>query len=65
MTDIESEVNLNKINPDVENTFVIYKHRSIIDKFIDLEPSAENFQKISNTLDKTKGEYFNLQEPGH
>ena len=65
MTDSESEVNLNKINPDVENTFVIYRHRSIINKFINLEPTADNFEKISNTLDKTKGEYFNLQEPGY
>jgi len=65
MTDTESEVNLNKINPDVENTFVIYRHRSIIDKFIDIKPAEENFQKVSTTLDKTRGEYFNLQEPEH
>ena len=65
MTDTESEVNLNKINPEVENTFVIYRHRSIIDKFIDIEPSSEYFKRISNTLDKTESEYFNLQEPGH
>ncbi len=65
MADTESEVNLNKINPNVENTFVIYRHRSIIDKFINLEPTADNFEKVSNTLDKTKSEYFNLQEPKH
>jgi len=65
MTDTESEVNLNKINPDVENTFVIYRHRNIIEKFTDLEPTEGNFQKVSTTLDKTKSEYFNLQEPGH
>jgi protocatechuate 3,4-dioxygenase beta subunit len=65
MTDTESEVNLNNINPDVENTFVIYRHRNIIDKFIDLEPTADNFEKVSNTLDKTKSEFFNLQEPKH
>jgi len=65
MTDIESEANLNQINPDVESTFIVYRHRCIIDKFINLEPTAENFQRISNTLDKTKSDYFNLQEPGH
>jgi protocatechuate 3,4-dioxygenase, beta subunit len=65
MADTESEVNLNKINPNVENTFVIYRHRTIIDKFIDLNPTADNFKIISNTLDKTKSEYFNLQEPKH
>lgn len=65
MADTESEVNLNKINPNVENTFVIYRHRNIIDKFIDLEPTADNFEKVSNTLDKTKSEFFTLQEPKH
>ena len=65
LTDKESEVNLNKVNPTVENTFVIYRHRTIIDKFIDLKPTAENFKIISNTLDKTKSEYFNLSEPKH
>jgi protocatechuate 3,4-dioxygenase, beta subunit len=65
MTDSESEVDLNKINPTVENTFVIYKHRTIINKFIDSKPTAENFNIISNTLDKTKGNYFNLSEPTH
>ncbi len=65
LTDTESEVNLNKINPIVENTFVIYRHRTIIDKFIDLKPTADNFKRISNTLDETKSEYFNLSEPKH
>lgn len=65
LIDIESEVNLNKINPLAENTFIIYQHRTIIDKFIDLKPSSENFKIISNTLDKTKSEYFNLSEPKH
>lgn len=65
MTDVESEVNLNNINPSVENTFIIYRHRTIIDKFINLKPTTDNFKIISNTLDKTKSEYFNLSEPKH
>ena len=65
MTDTESEVNLNKINPTVENTFVIFKHRAIIDKFIDFKATADNFKIISSILDKTKGDYFNLSEPKH
>ncbi|MEO7283235.1 MAG: intradiol ring-cleavage dioxygenase, partial [Gelidibacter sp.] len=64
-SDKESEVNLNKINPEVENTFVIYRNRAIIDKFVDLKPTKENFNLISQTLDKTKNEYFNLPEPKH
>ena len=65
ITDTESEVNLNKINPSVENTFVIFKHRTIIDKFINFKATADNFKIISSTLDKTKGDYFNLSEPKH
>jgi protocatechuate 3,4-dioxygenase, beta subunit len=65
MTDAESEANLNKINPSVENTFVIFKHRTIIDKFINFKATPDNFKIISLTLDKTKGDYFNLPEPKH
>ena len=65
MSDIESEVILNKINPSVENTFVVFKHRAIIDKFINFKATADNFKIISSTLDKTKGDYFNLSEPKH
>jgi protocatechuate 3,4-dioxygenase beta subunit len=64
-SDQESEVNLNKINPNVENTFVIYRNRAIIDKFVDLKPTKENYNLISQTLDKTKNDYFNLYGPKH
>ncbi|MEO6819408.1 MAG: hypothetical protein ABI204_06745 [Ginsengibacter sp.] len=59
-SDNATDANLNKINPDVENTFIIYKNRNIVDKYISLAPSAENFKIISNSLDKTKGLYFDL-----
>ncbi|MFZ1785567.1 MAG: hypothetical protein WAU23_10225 [Ferruginibacter sp.] len=65
LTDSESEVNLNKINPGVENTFIFFKHRTIIDKFINVNATPYNFHVISSTLDKTKGDYFNLSEPKH
>jgi len=63
--DTKTEANLNKINPAVENTFTIYKHRSIIDKYIDLKPTEANFRLLSMTLDNTKGAYFELPEPKH
>lgn len=63
--DEKTEANLNKINPSVENTFVIYKHRSIVDKYIDLKPTNESFRMISKSLDKTQGDYFDLPEPKH
>lgn len=64
-SDTKTEANLNKINPHVENTFIIYKHRSIIDKYIDLKPTTENYILLAETLNKTKGEYFELSEPKH
>jgi protocatechuate 3,4-dioxygenase beta subunit len=63
--DTESDVNFNKINPAVENTFIIYRQIAIIAKFIDLSPTEENFKIMSSTLDKTKSDYFSLQEPKH
>lgn len=63
--DTESEANLNKINPEVDNTFIIYRHRTIIDKYINLQPTAENFRIISESLNKTKSDYFELPEPKH
>lgn len=62
-SDKSTEANLNKINPKVQNTFIIYKHRNIVDKYIELKPTNENFRLISNALDKTQGEYFNLATP--
>ena len=64
-SDTQSEVYLNKINPKVENTIIIYRHRNIIGKFIDLKPTKENQIKVSEILDKTESEYFELPEPKH
>lgn len=63
--DTESEANLNKINPEAENTFIIYKHRTIVNKFVNLEPTNENFNLITQSLEKTKGDYFELPAPKH
>ncbi len=63
--DTLSDVYLNKINPEAENTFVIFKQSNIAAKFINLNPTPENFKRIEKTLDLTKGEYFNLPEPAH
>lgn len=63
--DTESEVYLNKINPDAENTIIVYKHRVIVDRYINLSPVKENFELIRNMLEKTRGEYFELPTPPH
>jgi protocatechuate 3,4-dioxygenase beta subunit len=64
-SDTATEASLNKINPDVSNTFIIYKHRSIVDKFINLAPTPENFNIVTKALDRTRGNYFNLEELAH
>ena len=65
LSDQKTEVNLNKINPSAENTFIIYKHRSIVGKYVDIKPTTQNFNSLSKTLDRTKGDYFDLPEPKH
>ena len=61
--DKKSNLDLSKINPEVENTFIIYRHRSIIDKYIDIKPTQGNFKLLSGILDKTKGDFFDLSAP--
>ena len=63
LNDKESEVYLNRINPEVENTIIIYRQRTIIDKFINLNPSEYNFNRINSALDRTQSIYFDLSEP--
>ena len=61
--DRASEVYLNKIDPSVENTFLIYKRSNIVDKYVDLKPNQQNFKKILEQLDNTANEYFKLSRP--
>ncbi|WP_379089041.1 hypothetical protein [Pedobacter sp. UC225_65] len=63
MHDKESEVDLNKINPEVNNTIILYRHRSIIAKYIDLKPEEQNFRLLTTLLNKTKSNFFDLPEP--
>ena len=62
-SDHASEIDMNKINPAVENTFIIYKQSNIVSKFINLKPSPKNFALLSEALDKTRGDYFDLNSP--
>lgn len=59
-SDKVSEIHLNNINPNVGSTIVIYKRSNVIDKFINLQPSQESFNMISNRLNQTINEYFTL-----
>lgn len=64
-SDSATEADLNKINTRAENTFIIYRHRSIVDKYINLKATQENFRLISRSLDRTQGDHFSLPEPPH
>ncbi|MEO6232758.1 MAG: hypothetical protein ABJB11_17190 [Ferruginibacter sp.] len=59
-SDSASDAVLNKINPDVANTFIIYRNSAIIGKFVDINPTQENFSLLAKELDTNKGAYFNL-----
>ncbi|MFL0352807.1 intradiol ring-cleavage dioxygenase [Xanthomarina sp. GH4-25] len=62
-TDKNSEIYTNKINPNVQNTFIIYKRSNIINKHINLQPDEKNFNRIIKNLDNTTNEYFKLPRP--
>lgn len=53
--DKNSEIYLNKINPDAENTILLYKQSNVFDKYVNAEPTQENFDRISNSLSKAMG----------
>lgn len=62
LTDSESDVNLNKVNPSFENTFIIFRRNNIVAKFVELKSSDENFTVVSNTLDKFTSQYFGTEK---
>lgn len=49
-SDTESEIGLSKINPEVRNTFIVYRNGTIVDKYIDLDATKDNFELISKVL---------------
>lgn len=63
-SDSESEIDLNQINSESENTFIIYKRSRVVDKFINLKPNQDNFNLLSKRLDQTINEYFYLPKIG-
>jgi protocatechuate 3,4-dioxygenase beta subunit len=63
--DVGSEANLNKINTAADNTIILYRHRKIVEKFVNAEAEEVSYQRIARALDTLKGEYFKLSEPAH
>lgn len=56
--DEKSEIFKSKINSALKNTLIIYRHRNIVGKFINLPPSETSFAKIQNLLEETMSPYF-------
>lgn len=61
MADRASEVYLNRINPEVKNTIVVYHHSNIIDKHINLPADRAGFELISEQLNSHQA----TASPGH
>jgi protocatechuate 3,4-dioxygenase beta subunit len=56
-----SDIYLAKINPEVNNTFIVYKNRKIIEKSINMQAKQDNFDKLSALLNQHNS-YFELKE---
>ncbi len=60
LTDSESEVDLNRLDGNIGNRFVIFRNGTIVDMFADLPPDPGSFARITDALDRTRSEYFDL-----
>jgi protocatechuate 3,4-dioxygenase beta subunit len=54
LTDSNSEIGLSRLDPSA-STIIVYRNRTIVDKFVDLKATTASFQEIRATLDRTKG----------
>ncbi len=54
LSDTGSEINLSRVDPSVGNTIVVYRNRTIIDKFVNLKPTVASFQLILAAVERTK-----------
>lgn len=61
-SDPESEVDLSKINQKVGNTFIVYRNRTIIRKYINFAPTDANMKLLAAELDANKGAFFDLEQ---
>lgn len=60
-SDRPSDIYLNRINPEVENTILVYKRSIIVGKFVNLRADASSFSLMQQSLDKSVNEYFYLE----
>jgi len=62
-TNSDSEIDFLGIDKEVESTILIYKNRNVIEKYIDLEASATNFERITARLNETSGTFSGFSLP--
>jgi protocatechuate 3,4-dioxygenase, beta subunit len=65
LNDQQSEVELNRINPEMGNTFILYRQRAITGKFINLQANTISFDSITTALNKAGSQYAHLNEQPH
>lgn len=58
--DVSSDAYLNKINAGAESTLVMYRNRTIVEKFVNLPFTASSLQVIERVLDGSARERFEL-----
>lgn len=63
--DTASESHLNKINPAVSNTLIVYNHRKIVNTFVNLPANNDSFTGVIGSLETSKSDYVGLREPDH
>ncbi|MBL8012049.1 MAG: intradiol ring-cleavage dioxygenase [Flavobacteriales bacterium] len=59
-SDVDTEVHLNRIDPQVANTFVLYKRSRVIASFTDLEPTETSYALVREALGSSMNAYFDL-----
>jgi protocatechuate 3,4-dioxygenase beta subunit len=65
ITNTATEVFFNKINPDVENTFIVYQQGEIIDKYVNLSPTPDKYKRKVRSVENTMKEFLNIKAPRH
>ena len=59
-SDKQSDAYLNGIDPESENTIIVYRHGSIIRNYTNLKPSETSYAMLKSALDVSSSPYFEL-----
>lgn len=60
LSDRESDVAHNRVDPNVGSAFILYRRSRVIDTAADLKPNEASFAWLTGRLDETVNEYFDL-----